>query len=60
MLERVYHMIIDQSPLPVTGQNFRINSLSTVCFRQQFGVGNDNLHKDLGELWIVYYKTYSN
>ena len=50
MLERVYHMIIDQSPLPVTGQNFRIKSLSTVCFRRQFGFGNDHLHKDLGEL----------
>ena len=50
MLERVYHMIIDQSPLPVTEQNFRIKSLSTVCIRRQFGVGNDHLYKDLGEL----------
>ena len=60
MLEHVYHMIIDQSPLPVTKQDFRIKSLSTVCFHRQFGVCNDHLHKDLGELWIVYYKTYSN
>ena len=50
MLERVYHMIIDQPPLPVTGQNFKIKSLSTVCFRWQFGVDNDHLRKDLGEL----------
>ena len=50
MLERVYHMIMDQSPLPVNGQNFRIKSLSTVCFHREFGVGNDNLYKDLGEL----------
>ena len=36
MLERVYHMIIDQSPLLVTKQDFRITSLSTVSFPRQF------------------------
>ena len=36
MLERVYHIIIDQSPLPVTKQDFRIKSLSTVCFPRHF------------------------
>ena len=36
MLERVYHIIIDQSPLPVTKQDFRIKALSTVCFPRQF------------------------
>ena len=36
MLERVYIIIIDQSPLPVTKQDFRIKALSTVCFPRQF------------------------
>ena len=36
MLERVYIIIIDQSPLPATKQDFRIKSLSTVCFPRQF------------------------
>ena len=36
MRERVCHIIIYQSPLPVTKQDFRIKSLSTVCFPRQF------------------------